>query len=79
MGAQYKLNNAFELTFVPTMRFALSSINKDAPVKTNESSFGLAGGVMLIFDPSKCYFIWQNASIASTYFSLCFFRYYFAA
>ena len=49
VGAQYKLNNAFELTFVPTMRFALSSINRNAPVKTNESSFGLAGGVIVNF------------------------------
>ena len=49
LGAQYKLNNAFELTFVPTMRFALSSINRNAPVKTNESSLGLAGGAIVNF------------------------------
>ncbi|MDQ6903593.1 MAG: outer membrane beta-barrel protein, partial [Bacteroidota bacterium] len=49
IGVQYKLNNAFELTFVPTMRFAISSINRNAPVKTNENSFGLAGGVIVNF------------------------------
>ena len=49
MGAQYKLNNSVEFTVVPTMRFALSSINRNAPVKTNESSFGLAGGVIVNF------------------------------
>lgn len=49
LGAQYKLNGALELTFVPTVRFALSAINRDAPVKTNENSFGFAGGVIFNF------------------------------
>ena len=42
IGAQYKLNKTFELTFIPTARFALSSINKDAPVKTYLNSIGFA-------------------------------------
>ena len=46
VGAQYKLNKTFELTFIPTVRFALSSINKDAPVKTNLNSIGLAGVII---------------------------------
>jgi hypothetical protein len=47
VGAQYKINKTFELTLIPTVRFALSSINKDAPVKTYLNSIGLAGGIII--------------------------------
>lgn len=47
VGAEYKLNKKFAITFIPTARFALSSINKDAPVKTNLNSIGLAGGIIV--------------------------------
>ena len=47
VGAQYKLNKTFELTFIPTVRFALSSINKDAPVKTYLNSIGFAAGIKI--------------------------------
>lgn len=47
VGAQYKLNKTFELTFIPTVRFALSSINKDASVKTYPNSIGFAAGIII--------------------------------
>jgi len=49
VGVQYKLNKFFALTFIPTAHFALSSINKDAPVKTNLNSLGLGAGVIMKF------------------------------
>jgi hypothetical protein len=47
VGIQYKLNKTFELTFIPTARLALSSINKDAPVKTYLNSIGFAAGIIV--------------------------------
>ncbi len=43
---QYKLNKAFSLSFEPAFRFAISSINKDASVKTNLNSLGLSTGIV---------------------------------
>jgi hypothetical protein len=47
MGVQYKLNRTFELTFIPTARFALSPINREAPVKTYLNSIGFATGIII--------------------------------
>jgi len=49
VGAEYQLDRKLAITFIPTARFALSSINKDAPVKTNLNSIGLAGGIIVKF------------------------------
>jgi hypothetical protein len=49
LGASYSLNKTIELNFKPTSRFALSSINKDAPVKTYLNSIGLATGITFKF------------------------------
>jgi hypothetical protein len=46
VSAQYKLNKNISVAFTPTARFALSSINTNAPVKTNLNSFGLVAGVI---------------------------------
>lgn len=47
VGVQYKLNRTFELTFIPTARFALSPINREAPVKTYLNSIGFASGIII--------------------------------
>jgi hypothetical protein len=47
IGFQYKLNTTFYLSFEPAFRFALSSINKDASVKTNLNSIGLSTGLVI--------------------------------
>ena len=47
IGFQYKLNRIFSLSFEPAFRFALSSINKDASVKTNLNSLGLSTGLVI--------------------------------
>ena len=47
IGFQYKLNTIFALSFEPAFRFALSSINKDASVKTNLNSIGLSTGLTI--------------------------------
>jgi hypothetical protein len=49
VGVQYQLSKALGIAFMPTMRFALTSINRDAPVKTDEGSFGLAAGFNFSF------------------------------
>jgi len=46
VGAQYKLNKNISIAFTPTARFALSSININAPIRTNLNSFGLVAGVI---------------------------------
>ncbi len=46
IGLQYKLNKTFSLSFEPAFRFAISSINKDASVKTNLNSIGLSTGIL---------------------------------
>ena len=47
IGFQYKLSKTFSLSFEPAFRFALSSINKDASVKTNLNSIGLSTGFVI--------------------------------
>jgi hypothetical protein len=47
IGFQYKLSKTFSLSFEPAFRFALSSINKDASVKTNLNSIGLSTGLVI--------------------------------
>ncbi|MDB5222575.1 MAG: porin family protein [Chitinophagaceae bacterium] len=45
LGAEYHLGKKIALNFTPTARLALSSINKDAAVKTKLNSFGLSAGI----------------------------------
>ena len=45
IGAAYKLTDKFSFTLMPTARFALTSINKDAVVKTFPNSLGLLVGL----------------------------------
>jgi hypothetical protein len=47
IGVDYKLTKKTALTFLPTMRFALNSINKDAPVKSYPMSFGFTVGLKI--------------------------------
>ncbi len=47
IGVDYKLSKKMALAFAPTMRFALNSINKDAPVKSYPMSFGFAIGLKI--------------------------------
>ena len=47
VGVDYKLSKKTAVTFAPTMRFALNSINKDATVKSYPMSFGFAVGLKL--------------------------------
>ena len=49
IGLRYKLNKTFSLSFEPAFRFAISSINKDASVKTNLNSIGLSTGILFKF------------------------------
>jgi hypothetical protein len=49
VGAHYDLNETFALTFLPTLRFGLTSINKDGPVKTNYNSIGIGAGLSVKF------------------------------
>jgi hypothetical protein len=44
---QYNFNKAFSFALIPTARFSLSSINKNAPVKTNLYSVGFAGALVV--------------------------------
>lgn len=46
-GASYNLTNRLSLSVSPVARFALSAINKDAPVKTFLNSFGVAAGITI--------------------------------
>ena len=45
LGIDYNLNKKIALTFTPSFKFALNSINKDFPVKSYPNSFGLGFGV----------------------------------
>lgn len=45
IGAEYKLTKKLSVTLMPTARFALTSINKDAVVKTFPNSLGLSVGL----------------------------------
>ena len=47
LGVDYKLNKKIALSFAPTFRFALNSINKDAPVKSYPNTFGLVLGLKI--------------------------------
>ena len=47
IGMEYSLNKKIALTFSPTIRFALNSINKNAPVKSYPNSFGLSSGIKI--------------------------------
>ncbi|HQW84087.1 MAG TPA: outer membrane beta-barrel protein [Ferruginibacter sp.] len=47
VGVDYKLSKKTAVTFAPTMRFALNSINKDATVKSYPMSFGFVLGLKL--------------------------------
>lgn len=49
LGAEYKLSKKIALSFVPTARFALSSINRGEPVKTTLNSVGFATGLTFKF------------------------------
>jgi hypothetical protein len=45
IGINYKLNNKLSFVLMPTTRFALNAINKNAVVKTFSNSTGLAAGL----------------------------------
>ncbi|MBL0200304.1 MAG: outer membrane beta-barrel protein [Chitinophagaceae bacterium] len=47
IGVDYKLTKKTSMVFAPTMRFALNSINKDAPVKSYPMSFGFNVGLKI--------------------------------
>ena len=47
VGVDYELTKKTAMTFAPTMRFALNSINKDATVKSYPMSFGFVAGLKL--------------------------------
>ena len=47
LGVEYRLNKKMAITFAPTFRFALTSINRDVPVKSYPNSFGLALGLKI--------------------------------
>lgn len=44
---QYNFSKSFSFALTPTARFSLSSINKNAPVKTNLYSVGFAGALVV--------------------------------
>jgi hypothetical protein len=47
IGAEYRLSRNIGINFTPTTRLALSSINKNAAVKTKLNSVGLSAGVTI--------------------------------
>lgn len=49
LGAEYLLSNKIGINFSPAAKIALSSINKDAPVKTKLNAFALAAGIVFKF------------------------------
>ena len=49
LGGEYLISKKVALNFTPTARLALSSINKDAAVKTKFNSLGLSAGITLKF------------------------------
>jgi hypothetical protein len=49
LAANYYFTKNIALNLTPVARFALSAINKDAPVKTYINSFGLAAGLTIHF------------------------------
>ena len=46
-GLDYSLGKRFALSFMPNYRFALTSINKDMPIKAYPRMFSLAAGVRI--------------------------------
>ena len=49
VGTEYRLTNKLSLTITPTVRLALTSINKGSVVRSYPNSFGLVGGVKMRF------------------------------
>ena len=49
LGGEYFIGKKIALNFTPTARLGLSSINKDAAVKTKFNSLGLSAGVTIKF------------------------------
>jgi hypothetical protein len=49
LGGEYLIGKKIALNFTPTVRLALSSINKDAAVKTKFNSLGLSAGITIKF------------------------------
>jgi hypothetical protein len=49
IGAEYKLNDRFSVLLSPTRKFAINSINENAPVKSYPNSFGISAGIRLSF------------------------------
>ncbi|MCW3106426.1 MAG: porin family protein [Segetibacter sp.] len=49
VGMDYLINTKIAITFAPTFRFAVNSINKDASVKSYPNSIGLATGLRFNF------------------------------
>ncbi|MGG9970159.1 outer membrane beta-barrel protein [Ferruginibacter sp. SUN002] len=49
IGAAYNLNKQWAITFNPTVRFALSAINKNVSVRSYPNSFGLSTGLRFKF------------------------------
>ncbi|MDQ6889386.1 MAG: porin family protein [Bacteroidota bacterium] len=47
LGIDFQLNKKTAIAFVPTMRFALNSINKNAPVKSYPMTFGSLVGLKI--------------------------------
>lgn len=47
IGVGYELSKNLSITLNPNARFALSSINKEGPVKTYQNNFGIAGGLKI--------------------------------
>ena len=47
LGVRYHLNQTLALSFTPAAKFALTSINKDAPYQTDLNSIGLAAGLTI--------------------------------
>ena len=49
IGVTYKLTDKFSFVLMPTTRFALNAINKNAVVKTFPNAVGLSGGIKIKF------------------------------
>ena len=49
IGVEYKFTHKFSFVLMPTARFALNSINKDAVVKTFPNAVGLSAGLKIKF------------------------------
>ncbi len=49
LGADYDLNRHLAIAFIPRAEFAVTAINKNAPVKTHIYTFGLGGGLIYKF------------------------------